>query len=178
MLGVSSLDHFSALSDPRQAGKVAYPLPEILLFMLCGMVAGGQNIVEITQWCGRKLEFLRRLLPFRRGVPSHDTRNDVMNALDARSFSECFTTWVDSLRAIGPDIVAIDGKTSRRARRGEAHPLHLVSAWPSRQRLVIGHEATAAKSNEITAIPLLLDRLELPGALVTIDALGWQRSIA
>ena len=178
MASVSLLDHFSALSDPRQAGKVAYPLPEILLVVLCGTLAGGQNIVEITQWGGRKLEFLRRLLPFRRGVPSHDTLNDVMNALDARSFSDCFTTWVDSLRAIGPDIVAIDGKTSRRARRGEAHPLHLVSAWASRQRLVIGQEATAAKSNEITAIPLLLERLELTGALVTIDAMGCQRSIA
>lgn len=178
MAGPALLDHFSALNDPRQAWKVAYPLPEILLVILCGTLAGGQNFVEITQWAGHKLDFLRRLLPFRRGIPSHDTLNDVMNALDARTFSECFTAWVDSLRRAEPDIVAIDGKTSRRARRGQAHPLHLVSAWASRQRLVIGQEATAAKSNEITAIPLLLERLELTGALVTIDAIGCQRGIA
>src|SRR5207237_8262707 len=86
--------------------------------------------------------------------------------------------WVDSLREIEPDLIAIDGKTSRRAKRGEAHPLPLVSAWASRQRLVLGQEAVAEKSNEITAIPLLLARLELTGALVTIDAMGCQREIA
>jgi predicted transposase YbfD/YdcC len=172
------LDHFSALADARQAWKVAYPLPEILLLALCGTLAGAQNFVEIRQWGEHKLAFLRRLLPYARGIPSHDTLNDVMNALDARLFSECFTNWVESLRVDEPDIVAIDGKTSRRARRGEAHPLHLVSAWATKQRLVLGQEATAAKSNEITAIPLLLERLELTGALVTIDAMGCQRAIA
>lgn len=178
MAGPALLDHFSALADPRQPWKVAFPLSEILLVVLCGTLAGGQNFVEIKQWAGHKLDFLRRLRPFARGVPSHDTLNDVMNALDARTFSECFTGWVESLRAAEPDIVAIDGKTSRRARRGDAHPLHLVSAWATRQRLVIGQEATSAKSNEITAIPLLLERLELTGALVTIDAMGCQRAIA
>jgi predicted transposase YbfD/YdcC len=178
MAGPALLDHFSGLRDPRQPWKVAFPLPEILLVVLCGTLAGAQNFVEIRQWAGHKLEFLRRLQPFRRGIPSHDTLTDVMNALDARTFSECFTSWVESLRASEPDIVAIDGKTSRRARRGEAHPLHLVSAWATRQRLVIGQEATGAKSNEITAIPLLLERLELTGALVTIDAMGCQRGIA
>jgi len=178
MAGPALLDHFSALADPRQAWKVSFPLPEILLVVLCGTLAGGQNFVEIRQWAGHKLDFLRRLLPFERGIPSHDTLNDVMNALDARTFGECFSSWVESLRAAEPDIVAIDGKTSRRARRGDAHPLHLVSAWASRQRLVIGQEATSAKSNEITAIPLLLQRLELAGALVTIDAMGCQRAIA
>jgi len=178
MAGKALLDHFSALAAPRQPWKVAFPLPEILLVVLCGTLAGGQNFVEIRQWAGHKLDFLRRLLPFVRGIPSHDTLNDVMNALDGRTFSECFTSWVESLRATEPDIVAIDGKTSRRARQGDSHPLHLVSAWATRQRLVIGQEATSAKSNEITAIPLLLERLELTGALVTIDAIGCQRAIA
>jgi predicted transposase YbfD/YdcC len=178
MAGASLLDHFSALEDPRQAWKVGYPLPEILLVVLCGTIAGAENFVEIERWANRKLAFLRRLRPFGRGVPSHDTLNDVMNALPARLFSECFTAWVESLRKGGPDIVAIDGKTSRRARAGTAHPLHLVSAWASRQRLVLGQEAVASKGNEITAIPLLLERLELTGALVTIDAIGCQRDIA
>ena len=178
MPGTSLLDHFSTLQDPRQAGKVGYRLPEILLVVLCGTIAGAENFVEIERWANRKIAFLRRLLPFGRGVPSHDTLNDVMNALPATLFAECFTAWVETLREAEPDIVAIDGKTSRRARRGAAHPLHLVSAWATRQRLVLGQEAVDRKSNEITAIPLLLERLELTGALVTIDAMGCQRGIA
>jgi predicted transposase YbfD/YdcC len=174
----SLLDHFSALDDPRQAWKVVYPLPEILLVILCGTMAGGEDFVEIERWARRKEDFLRSLLPFERGIPSHDTLNDVMNALPATLFSACFSAWVAGLRDGDPDIVAIDGKTSRRARRVEASPLHTVSAWASRQRLVLGQEAVAAKSNEITAIPALLERLELKGALVTIDAMGCQRSIA
>ena len=166
------LDHFSALEDPRQAWKVVYPLPEILLCVLCATMAGADDFVEVERWANRKLDFLRRLLPFERGIPSHDTLNDVINALPAGLFSGCFVTWVASLRDGDPDIVAIDGKTSRRAHnRGKGrNPLHLVSAWSSRQRLVLGQQACAEKSNEITAIPLLLERLELTGALVTIDA--------
>lgn len=178
MAVASLLDHFSALGDPRQSWKVVYPLPEILLVVLCGTLAGAQNIVEIRQWAGHKLAFLRGFLPFARGVPSHDTLCDVLNALDAATFSACFTAWVASLADTAPEIVAIDGKTSRRAHGVEAHPLHVVSAWASRQRLVLGQQATAIKSNEIIAIPLLLERLELTGALVTIDAMGCQRGIA
>ena len=101
-----------------------------------------------------------------------------MNALPAPLFAECFTAWVASLRESAPDIVAIDGKTSRRSKARGSDPLHLVSAWASRQRLVLGQEAVDEKSNEITAIPLLLERLEVAGALVTIDAMGCQTDIA
>ncbi len=174
----SLLDHFSALEDPRQAWKVIYPLPEILLIVLCGTMAGAEDFCEIERWAKQKLAFLRRLLPFDKGVPSHDALNDVMNALPARLFAECFTSWVESLRETDPDIVAIDGKTSRRAHGKDGQPLHLVSAWAARQRLVLGQEAVDKKSNEIVAIPLLLERLELEGALVTIDAMGCQREIA
>lgn len=113
-----------------------------------------------------------------KGIPSHDTLNDVMNALDPAIFSDCFIAWVEQLREDEPDIVALDGKTSRRARRGDTHPLHVVSAWAARQRLVLGQQAVDAKSNEIVAIPLLLERLQLTGALVTIDAIGCQTKIA
>lgn len=178
MAGSSFHDHFSALSDPRQLWKVLYPLDEILLLVLCGTMCGAETFVEIERWGEKKVDFLRRLLPFKHGIPAHDTLNDVMNALPSDHFAECFTAWVNGLREAEPDIVAIDGKTSRRARRGEAHPLHMVSAWASRQRLVLGQEAADEKSNEITAIPLLLERLELTGALVTIDAMGCQRTIA
>ena len=172
------LDHFSALEDPRQAWKVVYPLPEILLIVLCGTMAGAEDFCEIERWANRKLDFLRRLLPFEKGVPSHDALNDLINALPAGLFAECFTNWVESLREREPDIVAIDGKTSRRAHGKNGAPLHLVSAWASRQRIVLGQEAVDKKSNEIVAIPLLLERLELNGALVTIDAMGCQREIA
>jgi len=180
MSGTALLDQFSALDDPRQAWKVVYPLPEILLSVLCGVMAGADDFVEIERWANKKLDFLRRFLPFENGIPSHDTLNDVINALPAEAFSACFVTWVESLREDDPDIVAIDGKTSRRAhnRSQGQNPLHLVSAWAARQRLVLGQEACAEKSNEITAIPALLERLELTGALVTIDAMGCQTKIA
>ena len=178
MAGASLLDHFSALDDPRQPGKVLYPLPEVMLLVLCATLAGAEDFVEIRLWGREKLAFLRSLLPFRRGIPSHDTLNDVINALDPDLFGACFTAWVEGLREDEPDIVAIDGKTSRRARRGDDHPLHVVSAWATRQRLVLGQQAVGSKSNEIIAIPLLLERLHLVGALVTIDAMGCQTRIA
>lgn len=182
---VSLIDHFAALDDPRQSGKVLYPMPEILLVVLCGTLAGAEDFVEMRRWAGVNHSFLRRFLPYEGGIPSHDTLNDVINAIDGDLFSQCFSDWVDSLReamadADGPEVVAIDGKTSRRThdRGKDRGPLHMVSAWASRQRLVLGQQACEAKSNEITAIPLLLERLALTGALVTIDAMGCQTKIA
>lgn len=176
----SLLDHFSALEDPREGWRVLYPLPEVLLLVLCATLAGMEDFVEITLWGKERLEFLRRFLPYERGVPSHDTLGDVINALDPELFKSCFLAWVEGLRDQEPEIIAIDGKTSRRthARSKGVPPLHLVSAWASRQRLVLGQEAVADKSNEIIAIPLLLKRLALTGALVTIDAMGTQVEIA
>ncbi|MGC1955244.1 MAG: ISAs1 family transposase [Gammaproteobacteria bacterium] len=176
----SLLDQFSALDDPRQAAKVLYPLPEILLLLLCATLAGAEDFVEMTLWGNRNLDFLRRLRPFAQGIPSHDTLGEVIRAVDPELFKSCFTAWVDGLRESEPDIIAIDGKTSRRthARSKGRAPLHLVSAWASRQRLVLGQQAVAGKSNEIVAIPLLLERLALTGALVTIDAIGTQSAIA
>ena len=174
------LDHFSALQDPRQRWRVIYPLPEILLLVLCATLCGMEDFVETKLWGEERLPFLRRFLPYERGIPAHDTLNDVVNGLDPDLFKACFANWVESLRDGDPEIVAIDGKTSRRSHaRGQGRgPLHTVSAWASRQRLVLGQEAVDQKSNEITAIPLLIERLELKGALVTIDAMGTQAAIA
>ncbi len=182
----SLIDHFAALDDPRQSWKVLFPLPEILLLVLCGTLAGAEDFVEIRRWGQMNEAFLRRLLPYKAGIPSHDTLNDVINAIDGGLFAECFSAWVEGLREpapasiAAPEIVAIDGKTSRRTHDHAKNrgPLHLVSAWASRQRLVLGQQACEAKSNEITAIPLLLERLALCGALVTIDAMGTQTKIA
>jgi predicted transposase YbfD/YdcC len=183
---VSFLDHFSALRDPRQKGKVLYPLTEMMLLVLCGVLATAEDFAEIARWGRLNLDFLRRFLPFARGIPSHDALNDVFNALEAEAFRDRFIAWAESLRADapcvndGPPVVALDGKTSRRtgdAGKGRS-PLHLVSAWASQQRIVLGQEAVDRKENEIVAIPRLLDLLELTGALVTIDAIGCQKQIA
>jgi predicted transposase YbfD/YdcC len=176
----SILDHFSALRDHREQWRVLYPLREVLLLVLCATLSGMEDFVEIRLWGQHRLDFLRRFLPFAHGIPAHDTLNDVINGLDPELFKTCFATWVEALRDEAPDIIAIDGKTSRRshARSKGRAPLHMVSAWASRQRLVLGQEAVDVKSNEITAIPLLLERLELTGALVTIDAIGTQAAIA
>ena len=174
------LAHFAALEDPRQVAKVLYPLPEIILLLLAATLAGADDFVEIELWGNQHLAFLRRFLAYRHGVPSHDTLSEVIAALDPAPFEACFTSWVEGLREAAPDLVAIDGKTSRRshARSKGREPLHLVSAWAARQRLVLGQEAVSGKSNEITAIPRLLERLALEGALVTIDAIGTQSAIA
>jgi predicted transposase YbfD/YdcC len=174
------LDHFAALKDPRQAWKVIYPLPEIMLLILAATLAGAEDFVEIEEWGNEHLDFLRTFLPYADGIPSHDALNDLVNALDPELFKACFTSWVETIREADPDIIAIDGKTSRRTHdraKGRA-PLHIVSAWAARQRLVLGQQAVDEKSNEIKAIPLLLDRLMLRGALVTIDAMGTQVEIA
>jgi hypothetical protein len=146
----SLIEHFSALDDPRQSWKVLYPLAEILLVVLCATVAGAEDFVEIRRWGTVNLKFLRRLLPFTDGIASHDTLNDVINAIDGELFSRCFGDWVESLRDAQPDIVAIDGKTSRRTHdRGKTRgPLHLVSAWASRQRLVLGQQACEANRQQ------------------------------
>ena len=170
---VAILDHFSALSDPRQGWRVIYPLPEILLLVLCATLCGMDDFVEIKLWGEQRLGFLRRFLRYERGIPAHDMLNDLVNALDSDLFKACFMSWVEALRDAEPVIIAIvlrqaqdEGTTSRRshARAKGREPLHLVSAWAARQRLVFGQEATDVKSNEITAIPLLLERRELKGA--------------
>jgi predicted transposase YbfD/YdcC len=174
------LDQFSALEGSRQQAEVLHPLPEIILLLLCGTLAGADDLVEIALWGGEHLAFLRRFLPYRHGIPSHDTLGGVVAALDPELFEGCFTRWVEGLREAEPDLVAVDGETSRRTHaRGKGRdPPHLVPARASRQRLVLGQEAVAGKSNEIAAISLLLERLALEGALVTIDAIGTQSAIA
>ena len=177
---VEWLEHFEQLDDPRQSGKVWYPLDEVLLVCLLGVLAGAECWVEIAEFGKAKIDFLRRFRTFEKGTPSHDQLGDLFAALDAEVFQQCFINWVASLTKLGPDIVAIDGKTLRRSYQqgGAKAPIHMISAWSSRQRLVLGQTKVADKSNEITAIPDLLDLLTLKGATVTIDAMGCQKEIA
>jgi hypothetical protein len=180
MVNTTLLEHFAALSDPRQHAKALYPLPEILLLVLSATIVGSDDFVETTLWGAEHLTFLKRFYPFVSGIPSHDTLCDVFAALDPELFKACFLAWISGLRDDDPDIIAIDGKTSRRShdRRKGRSPLHHVSAWAARQRIVLGQQATEEKSNEITAIPLLLRHLDPKGALVTMDAMGTQTEIA
>ena len=120
MCGKALVDRSSALEDSRRPGKWFIPLPEVMLLVLCATLAAAEDFVEVRRWGREKLVFLRTMLPFEGGIPSHETLNDVMNTLDPALFSDGFTAWVESLREEAPDIVAADGKSSRRARRGRA----------------------------------------------------------
>ena len=156
-----------------------YPLDEILLLTLLAVLAGADSFVDIARFGDKKLDLLRRFRPFADGTPSHDHLGDIFAALDAERFQHCFAAWVASLTGVPEGVVAIDGKTLRRS-GGKAGKgaMHMVSAFAAGQRLVLGQVKVAEKSNEIVAIPKLLDLLEIEGAIITIDAMGCQRAIA
>src|SRR6201993_2978470 len=174
------LHYFKDMPDHRQKGKVVYPLDEILLLCLLAVLAGAETFVDIARFGEKKLELLRRLRPFRDGTPAHDHLGDIFATLDAQAFQRCFVAWGAALTKTPAEVIAIDGKTSRRSyqKKGSKEPIHMVSAFAARQRLGMGQVAVAAKSNEIVAIPALLDMMAIEGAVVTIDAMGCQRSIA
>jgi predicted transposase YbfD/YdcC len=174
------LRYFNDLDDPRQQGKVTYPLDEILLLCLFAVLAGAECFTEIALFGVKKLGFLRRFRPFKDGTPDHGHLGDILAVLDAEQFQRCFVAWVAAVSGVPAGVVAIDGKTVRRSghkRSGKA-AIHMVSAFAAGQRLVLGQVKVAEKSNEIIAIPKLLDMLAIEAAIVTIDAMGCQRDIA
>lgn len=174
------LDHLATIKDTRQSWKVAYPLREVLFLVVCGTIASGDDYDDIVDWGEAHLPFLRRFSEFYHGIPCADWLRTVMNRIDPGLFAACFSSWVTACWPDRPDLVAIDGKTSRRShdrKRGQK-PLHLVSAFATSSRLVLGQEAVEEKSNEITAIPALLERIDVKGALVSIDAMGCNANIA
>jgi predicted transposase YbfD/YdcC len=178
------LDHFAVIEDPREPWRVAHPLPEVLLLVVCGTVADCDDYEGIAAWGEAHLTFLRRFLPYHHGVPGARWLTILMNRVDPALFSAAFTAWVRETWPERLDLVAIDGKTSRRShdRSADQAPLHLVSAFATTSRLVLGQEAVADKTNETTAIPILLARLAaqdgLKGALVSIDAIATNPTIA
>lgn len=177
--GILSIEEaFGTLSDPRSRTPV-HNLTEILMVALCAILSGADSWLGIQYWGEAKLDWLRRYLPLANGIPSHDTFGRVFAALDPEQFEACFIRWTGHLcPALAEQIVAIDGKTVRRSHRGDRRAIHLVSAYAAGLGVVLGQVRTADKSNEITAIPALLDALQLKGAIVTIDAMGCQRDIA
>ena len=174
------LCHFSDLIDGRQLGKVVYPLDEVLLLALLAVLAGAETFTDIARFGEKKLPLLRRFRPFKDGTPPHDRVGEIFAALDAEQFQRCFVAWVASVTGLPAGVIAIDGKTVRRSggKKDTKAPIHMVSAFAARQRLVLGQVKVAEKSNEIIAIPKLLGMLAIEGAIVTIDAMGCQRDIA
>jgi predicted transposase YbfD/YdcC len=171
--------HFAKLKDPRRAHRRLHHLQDILVIALCAVIAGAQDWQEIETFGRKRRAWLRRFLELPNGIPSHDTFERVFNRLKPQAFQACFRDWVRAVSAaLRIEHVAIDGKTLRGSGSAKLGPLHLVSAWATAQRLSLGQVAVDAKSNEITAIPALLELLDLNGALVTIDAMGCQKDIA
>jgi predicted transposase YbfD/YdcC len=172
---------FVDLVDPRIARTRRHELLDIVTLALCAVLAGAESWVEVEEWGEIKLDWLRTWLELPNGIPSHDTFGRVFSRLDPAQLETGFLRWVQLLAA-GADptggVIAVDGKTIRAARAPQGSALHVVSAWASATRLVLGQHAVAAKSNEITAIPELLGRLELTDQVVTIDAMGCQTAIA
>ncbi len=175
-------DCFADLVDPRIARTRRHKLLDLITIALCGVICGAESWVEVEGWGNAKLAWLRTWLELPHGIPSHDTFGRVFSRIDPAQFERGFLRWVQAtipaLAAPTGAVVAIDGKAIRAARPAGGGPLHVVSAWASASRLVLGQEVVAAKRNEISAIPLLLARLDLHNQVVTIDAIGCQRTIA
>ena len=173
-------DHFLHLTDPRR-GKVTHPLINLITIALCGTIAGADDFVTMIAWAGQHKDWLAQFLDLSRGIPSHDCLNMLFRRLKPEQFERCLLSWLAALHdTSGGTLVAIDGKTLRRSfdKATARTALHLVSAWVVSQKLSIASVAVESKSNEITAIPELLELIELSGALVTIDAMGCQAEIA
>ena len=174
------LDHFAAIPDRRQPCKVMYPLREVLLLAVCGTIACGDDYDDIVDWGEAHLDLLKGFSEFHFGIPCADWLRVVMNRIDPVLFADCFTAWVAAALPGKIDLVAIDGKTSRGShdRAAGKAPLHLVSAFASRSHLVLGQQAVDVKANEIIAIPDLVGRIDVKGALVSVDAIGCNPRVA
>lgn len=175
------VEEFSALEDPRCGGKVEHRLIDILVIAVCAVIAGAESWEDFALYGRSKLDWLGTFLALANGIPSHDTFRRVFTLIDTGRFEACFEGWARSFGAtLEREVVAIDGKTIRGSfdRGREQAALHVVSAWACDRRLVLGQRQVGDKSNEITAIPELLDVLDIKGAIVTLDAMGCQRAIA
>lgn len=171
---------FEELKDPRIERKKLYPLHEILFVVLCGSICGAESWRDFVSFGQEKLDFLRGYFTFLEGIPCKNTLARVFAALDPEVFRGCFMDWVKRLQANWEGVIAIDGKTLRNSadKAWRASPVHMVSAFAAEARLVLAQQKVEAKSNEITAIPKLLELLDVKGQIVTIDAAGCQKAIA
>jgi predicted transposase YbfD/YdcC len=171
---------FGSIEDFRRPHRKVYELESILLIGIISVICGADSWNEMESYAQSKEEFLRSFLDLPNGIPSHDTFNRVFSNIDSEQFETCFIEWVSTLAQLQPrEIIAIDGKTIRGAKaNGKKSPVHMVSAWANENNLVLGQVKVSEKSNEITAIPKLLEVLALKDTIVTIDAMGCQTNIA
>lgn len=177
----SFIDFFSDMPDPRLDRKKLYNLTDIFVVVLCGVLTGAESWVEIEQFGKVKLNWLRQFVPLVNGIPSHDTLGRVFSLIDPEEFGKRFLGWIRSVsKKTKGGVIAIDGKTLRRSHDESSgrSAIHMISAWATENRLVLGQLKTSEKSNEITAIPELLKLLDINDCIVTIDAMGCQRKIA
>jgi predicted transposase YbfD/YdcC len=188
MISAQSLDfssYFSNVDDPRLDRSKGHQLIDILFISVAGTIAGCDGPTDIAEFADTQLAWCRKFVPLKNGVPAHDTIGRVLSLIKPTQFQKAFMDWIASFANDdddndGPRFVPIDGKTARGS-HGAKHrdkPLHLVSAWASQQGMTLGQVAVETKSNEITAIPKLLEMLELKGAIISIDAMGCQKEIA
>lgn len=172
--------HFADLTDPRQR-EVTYPLINIVVIAICAVICGADDFVAIAEFGNKKRHWLARLLDLSAGIPSHDRFNAILAAIQPAEFEKCLLSWITALHEISDgQVIAIDGKTLRRSfdAASSKSAIHMVSAWASANHISLGQVVVDEKSNEITAIPKLLEMLVLSGSLVTIDAMGCQTEIA
>ena len=177
----SIIHHFSSIKDPRVNRQKKHQLQDIFFISLCAMICGADNWVAIEEFGLAKEEWFTELLGLQHGIPSHDTFGEVYAAIDTDQFSDCFSRWVaDLARLTEGEVIAIDGKCLRRSvdKASKKAAIYMVSAWAQQNNLVLGQVKVDDKSNEITALPKLLSRLDIAGAVVTIDAMGCQRKLA
>ena len=176
--------YFGSLEDPRSDHTRRHKLIDIITIAICGVICGADSWVDLEIFGKSKQEWLKGFLELPGGIPSHDTFGRVFSLLDAQQFRDCFSAWVQAVSAVTRgQVIAIDGKTVRRShdRSLGKSAIHMVSAWASENRLVLGQTKVSEKSNEITAIPellALLALLDISGCIVTIDAMGSQKEIA
>jgi predicted transposase YbfD/YdcC len=173
-------DHFAELTDPR-CREVMYPLINVVFIAVCAVICGADDFVAIAKYGRTKRKWFSKFLDLSNGIPSHDRFNAIFAALKPAEFEKCLLSWIVALHEItGGQVIAIDGKTLRRSfdAASSKAAIHMVSAWATANHISLGQTVVDAKSNEITAIPKLLEMLEIKGALVTIDAMGCQTAIA
>jgi predicted transposase YbfD/YdcC len=171
--------HFRGLHDPRVVGRTRHLLLDIIVMALCAVIANCDDWPDIAQFARQRERWFRKFLKLPGGIPSHDTFERVFAALDPRALERCCLAWLHAVaQLVGGGQIAIDGKTVRGSAGAPLGALHLVSAWATQAQVTLGQVAVDSKSNEITAIPALLQLLDLEGALVTIDAIGCQKKIA
>lgn len=177
---IDIVDYFSELDDPRIDRNKLHSLPDILFIVFCGVICGVETWEDFVDFGESKIEFLKRYASLENGIPSKNTFNRVVSCLKPEAFKACFLRWVKDFKKELGDVIAIDGKVLRRSydKANDKSPIHMVSAYASEAKLILAQEKVTEKSNEITAIPRLLDTLDLKGAVVTMDAMGCQKAIA